>query len=84
MEYKKNKTMIGNEFGRQKGGSSQPQFQKSKGHVPCMPVHLRLEIEVSLTANIHINLRQEKPNPKEVWHKEIVGFLHIVNIVKPT
>ena len=32
--YRNKKSKTGNEYGQQKGGSSRPQFQKSKGHAP--------------------------------------------------
>ena len=28
--------------------------------------------------------RIDKPKPKVVWHKDVVGFLHLVNMVEPT
>ena len=35
-------------------------------------------------ARIHRTSRLDQPNTKVVWHKEVVGFLHVINVVEPT
>ena len=47
-------------------------------------VHLRQETEVSTMARIRRTLRLDQASPKVVWHKEIVGLLHVVGVVEPT
>ena len=37
-----------------------------------------------MMARIHRNLELDQHFLKEVWHNEVVGFLHVLSVVEPT
>ena len=49
-----------------------------------MQVRLCPEIEVCIIARIHRTSTLDQPNPNVVWPREVLGFFHVVNVVKPT
>ena len=55
-----------------------------RGMLYNLLVHVLLETEVSIMAEIRRTSRLDQPNPKVVWHKEVVGLLHVVGVVETT
>ena len=47
-------------------------------------VHLCLKIEASTMSSICRTSRLDQPSPKVIWHKEVVGILHVVGVVETT
>ena len=47
-------------------------------------VHLHPKTKVNIVAKIHRTSMLDQPNPKVVWHKEVVEFMHAVDVVEPT
>ena len=55
-----------------------------KGMHDHLLVHLYSEIEVSIAVIIHNTSGLDRPNLKVVWYKEVVGVLHVVDVVEIT
>ena len=83
-KYRKKKAKSRSEFGQHKGGSSRPQFRYKRGMHHHLLVHMCPKTEVSIIARIRKSLRIDKPIPKVVWHKKVVGVLHVVGVVEST
>ena len=47
-------------------------------------VHLHPKIEESIVVTIHSTPMVHRPNPKAVWHKEVMGVLCVVDVVEST
>ena len=41
---------------------------------------LHVEIEASIMARIRRTSRLDQHSPKVVWHKEVVGLMHVVGV----
>ena len=74
----------GNESGKQKRVSSKPQFQKSKWQVPSSGSVPTPRNRAEYKDQNLPNFRLDQNNLKVVWQNEVVGFLHVVNVVEPT
>ena len=59
-------------------------FINQRGMQHHLLVHMHPKIEVSIMARIRRTSRLGQPSPKIVSHKEVVGLLYVVDLVKPT
>ena len=69
-ELRNKKAKIGNEFGYQKGNVNRLFFQKQKGHALS-----------STSAPVPWKKMSFMDRVKVVWHKEVVGLLHVLGAV---
>ncbi|KAH0679995.1 hypothetical protein KY290_022105 [Solanum tuberosum] len=84
-EFRSKKAKTGNEFGSIKAMSIvRPSSRSKRGLLHHLLVHMHLETKANIMVRICRTSYLNQRNPIVVWHKEVVGLLHVLSVGEPT